>query len=213
VQAYVGVEEGAGVDTADGTPHTSTSQRVRKLVPCNWIVTTWPILLAQLTVLTETAVPIVPHCCVSTLTSCTEAPIEEDHSNAQARKLGRDEQRSTRTALFRRSEQQSARLYTTTCHDTSCDGTAANKQLACAAGESLATLSTEYARWRSTFHHDNILGCESVCVHEPPFKSPFVLESTARLEPCELDVVLCDVGCPADTIVVMAATTEGCERE
>jgi hypothetical protein len=75
----------------------------------------------------------------------------------------------------------------------------------------LATLSTEYARWRSTFHHD--MGCESVCVHEPPFESPFVLESTARLEPCELDVVLCDVGCPADTIVVMAATTEGCERE
>ena len=74
--------DGVGVDgvdvegvAVDGTPHTSTSQRVRKLVPCNWIVTTCPILLAQLTVLTETAVPIVPHSCVSTLTSCTEAPI------------------------------------------------------------------------------------------------------------------------------------------
>ena len=77
----------------------------------------------------------------------------------------------------------------------------------------MATLSTEYARWRSTFHHDNMLGCESVCVHEPTFKSPFVLESTARLEPCELDVVLCDVGCPADTIVVMAATTREVRKE
>ncbi len=69
--------DGVAVDGVDveGTPHTSTSQRVRKLVPCNWIVTTCPILLAQLTVLTETAVPIVPHSCVSTLTSCTEAPI------------------------------------------------------------------------------------------------------------------------------------------
>ena len=76
----------------------------------------------------------------------------------------------------------------------------------------MATLSTEYARWRSTFHHD--MGCESVCVHEPPtFKSPFVLVSTARLEPIEFQIVLCDVGWPADTIVVMAATTEGCERE
>ena len=68
----------------------------------------------------------------------------------------------------------------------------------------MTTLSTEYARWRSTFHHE--LGCESVCVHEPALPSPFVLVSTARLEPSELDVVLCDVGCPADTIVVMAAT-------
>lgn len=70
----------------------------------------------------------------------------------------------------------------------------------------MTTLSTEYARWRSTFHHESMLGCESVCVQEPTFKSPFVLVSTARLEPSELDVVLCDVGCPADTIVVMAAT-------
>lgn len=103
-----------GTEGRPGDPQTSTSHRVRKSDPFSATLTVCPSLSPQLIVLTVAAVPIVPHSCPSTLTSCSEAKRVHARTHASIGPRGR----GLRTVLLRRSEQQSTRLYKTTCHDT-----------------------------------------------------------------------------------------------